>query len=246
MTRILAENLCLDIPLQSAHGWSLRATAVRKLTGIGGQLLGEGGKSHVRALENVNFDLNTGDRLALMGHNGAGKTTLLRVIGGIIAPTSGSLKLSGSLMPMFDLSAGFDEESTGYENIMLRGLVEGLSREEIARRTPGIVEFSELGDYLDLPLRAYSSGMRLRLMFSIATAVAGDIILMDEWISVGDQPFQEKTQAKLLELTGNAGILVIASHDIATLRNVCNKAIVLEHGRVIRFGAFDDVVPVEG
>ncbi|EFL89543.1 ABC transporter ATP-binding protein [Ahrensia sp. R2A130] len=246
MARILAQNVSLDIPVPTGRNWSLRSQAMQHLPVVGGHIRKKsGGIAVVRALENVSLDLQDGDRLAVIGHNGAGKTTLLRVLGGLLSPTAGKVRIAGSLMPMFDLASGFDEESTGYENIHLRGLVEGLTRKEIERRTPAIVEFSELGDYLDMPLRTYSSGMRLRLMFSIATAVAGDIILMDEWISVGDQAFQMKAQERLVEITRNAGILVIASHSRPTLRSTCNKALWLEVGQVKDFGDFDDVVAHE-
>lgn len=196
----------------------------------------------VRALDHVSFDISDGDRLGLIGHNGAGKTTLLRVLGGVYAPTSGTVLLSGDVLPMFDLATGFDEESTGYENIVIRGMMSGLKRNEINALMPKIAEFSELDDYLNMPLRTYSSGMRLRLMFSIATSVTGDIVLMDEWISVGDQPFQEKAQARMLELTRDAGILVIASHSEGTIRSTCNKVLRLDHGAITGFGPVNEVL----
>ena len=143
---------------------------------------------------------------------------------------------------MFDIGIGFDHEATGYENIFLRGMMMGLTRRQIADRTDEIAAFSELGEYLDLPLRTYSAGMTLRLMFSIATSVGGDIILMDEWISVGDESFQSKAQKRMLDVTGKAGILVIASHDPNTLLQHCNLGMRLEKGRVADFGPIEKVL----
>ncbi len=243
MTSITVENLTIDIPVLSMGARSLRAIAVSKARAIGGRIVNSGAHiSIVRALDQVNFTLGTGDRLGLIGPNGAGKSTLIRVLADIYAPTSGTLVRRGTLIPMFDIGVGFDQEATGYENIMLRGMMMGLTRREIADRTDEIAAFSELGEYLDLPIRTYSAGMTLRLMFSIATSVAGDIILMDEWISVGDESFQNKAQQRMLEITGRAGILVIASHDPNTLRHHCNLGMRLEKGRVVDFGPIEEVL----
>ncbi len=214
MPSIVVENLTIDIPVLSIRSRSLRTIAVAKARAIGGKIIDSGSHiSVVRALDQVSFTLGRGDRLGLIGPNGAGKSTLLRVLADIYAPSAGRVERRGTLIPMFDIGIGFDQEATGYENIMLRGMMMGLTRREIVARTEEIAAFSELDAYLDLPLRTYSAGMTLRLMFSIATSVAGDIILMDEWISVGDESFQGKAQKRMLEITGKAGILVIASHD---------------------------------
>jgi len=207
MPSIVVENLTIDIPVLSMRARSLRAVAVAKARSIGGKIVDNG--SHitvVRALDEISFTLGRGDRLGLIGPNGAGKSTLIRVLAEIYAPSIGKIERQGTLIPMFDIGIGFDQEATGYENIMLRGMMMGLSRREIADRTNEIAAFSELGEFLDLPIRTYSAGMTLRLMFSIATSVAGDIILMDEWISVGDESFQSKAQRRMLEITGKAGI----------------------------------------
>jgi ABC-type polysaccharide/polyol phosphate transport system ATPase subunit len=217
--------------------------AVAKARAIGGNIVNDGSHiSIVRALDQVSFTLERGDRLGLIGPNGAGKSTLIRVLADIYAPTAGRLERQGTLIPMFDIGMGFDQEATGYENIFLRGMMMGLTRREIAARIDEIAAFSELDEYLDLPIRTYSAGMTLRLMFSIATSVAGDIILMDEWIAVGDESFQGKAQKRMLELTGKAGILVIASHDPNTLRRHCTLGMRLEKGRVVDFGAIEDVL----
>jgi ABC-type polysaccharide/polyol phosphate transport system ATPase subunit len=243
MPSIVVENLTIDIPVLSLRARSLRTIAVAKARAIGGKIIDSGTHvSVVRALDQISFTLGKGDRLGLIGPNGAGKSTLIRVLADIYAPSGGAIKRQGTLIPMFDIGIGFDQESTGYENIFLRGMMMGLTRQEIAARTDEIAAFSELGEYLDLPIRTYSAGMTLRLMFSIATSVSGDIILMDEWISVGDESFQNKAQQRMLEITGKAGILVIASHDPNTLRQHCNLGMRLEKGRIADFGPIERVL----
>src|SRR5882757_8265335 len=222
MSNIVLENVSIDIPVLTTRAQSLRTVMVAKARAIGGNIIDNGTHiSVVRALDQISFALGKGDRLGLIGPNGAGKSTLI---------------------PMFDIGIGFDNEATGYENIFLRGTMMGLTRREIAARTDEIAAFSELGEYLDLPIRTYSAGMTLRLMFSIATSVAGDIILMDEWISVGDESFQSKAQKRMLEITGKAGILVIASHDPNTLLQHCTLGMRLEKGRVADFGPIERVL----
>jgi ABC-type polysaccharide/polyol phosphate transport system ATPase subunit len=243
MPTIVAENLTIDIPVLSIRARSLRTIAVAKARAIGGKIIDSGSHvSVVRALDQINFKLGTGDRLGLIGPNGAGKSTLIRVLADIYTPSAGKIERQGTLIPMFDIGIGFDPEATGYENIFLRGMMMGLTRREIAERTDEIAAFSELGEYLNLPIRTYSAGMTLRLMFSIATSVAGDIILMDEWISVGDEAFRNKAQKRMLELTGKAGILVIASHETNTLLQHCNLGMRLEKGRIADFGPIAEVL----
>src|SRR6267378_3863054 len=210
MPSIVLENLTIDIPVLSIRARSLRTIAVAKARAIGGRIIDSG--SHVtvvRALDQVSFTLGRGDRLGLIGPNGAGKSTLIRVLADIYAPSAGTIERRGTLIPMFDIGIGFDPEATGYENIILRGMMMGLT---------------------------------LRLMFSIATSVAGDIILMDEWISVGDESFQIKAQKRMLEITGKAGILVIASHDPNTLLQHCNLGMRIEKGKVTDFGPIEKVL----
>jgi ABC-2 type transport system ATP-binding protein/lipopolysaccharide transport system ATP-binding protein len=243
MPVIVAKDLTVDIPVASIRAKSLRTIAVAKARAIGGKIIDSGTQiSVVRALDQISFALTTGDRLGLIGPNGAGKSTLIRVLADIYVPSAGKIERQGTLIPMFDIGLGFDQEATGYENIFLRGMMMGLTRREISGRTSDIAAFSELGEYLDLPIRTYSAGMTLRLMFSIATSVAGDIILMDEWISVGDESFQNKAQKRMLEITGKAGILVIASHDPNTLLQHCTLGMRLEKGRVVDFGPIHEVL----
>lgn len=196
----------------------------------------------IRALDEVSFELKEGDRLGLIGPNGAGKSTLLRVLAGIYTPTSGVLTRRGKVLQLFDIGLGFDDEASGIENITLRGLMMGLSRREVECHLDDIAAFSELGDYLQLPVRTYSAGMLLRLMFSIATCIPGDIMLMDEWMAVGDVTFQDKAQRRLNEMIGSAGILVIASHDPGILSSCCTLGMRLEHGRITAFGPIGEVL----
>ena len=235
--------MTVDFPVMSARGRSLRTAAVSKARAIGGRIVDSDSRiSFIRALDEVSFQLNEGDRLGLVGPNGAGKTTLIRVLAGIYTPTVGTLTWQGRLVPMFDIGLGFDQEATGYENITLRGMMMGLSRREIATRIEQIAAFSELEEYLDLPIRTYSAGMMLRLMFSIATTVEGDIILMDEWISVGDAAFQEKARDRMSDLVGRAGIVVVASHDPNILLQQCTMGMRLEKGRATAFGPIREIL----
>lgn len=243
VTRIQADNITVDIPTLSARARSFRSLAVAKARSIGGRIVDDG--LHVpviRALDGVSFELKEGDRVGLIGSNGAGKTTLIRVLADVYTPTAGQLTRHGTLVPMFDIGLGFDTEATGYENILLRGMIMGLSQREIAARTDGIASFSELGDYLNLPIRIYSAGMLLRLMFSIATCVSGDIILMDEWISAGDAAFREKAQHRMLDIVGSAGIMVLAAHDTELLIQHCTLGMRLEKGCLVDFGPIGDVL----
>src|SRR3954471_22517153 len=183
-----------------------------------------------------------GDRVALVGSNGAGKTTLLRVMAGVYEPVSGIVKSRGRISPMFDIGLGIDSEISGYDNIRLRGPILGLSIDEIERLMPDIVEFTELGDYLDIPVRTYSSGMMTRLTFAVATCFAPEILLMDEWIMAGDAAFLAKAQQRIETFVEKASILVLASHSLETCRRFCNKGVWLDQGMVKAEGAIHEVL----
>ncbi|MBR0812926.1 ABC transporter ATP-binding protein [Bradyrhizobium diazoefficiens] len=235
---IVLRDVSVTFPVLSFRDRSLRSRFVNAVT-----LRRKAAVSHlITALSGVNLDIRAGDRLAIIGANGAGKTTLLRVLAGIYHPTAGSIDVLGRRLSLFDLSAGFDEEATGYENIMRRGLVIGARRAEIDARRAEIAEFTELGDRLDLPLRTYSSGMMLRLIFAVATAVEGEIVLLDEWIGVGDQQFRKKARQRLDEIVARAGILVLASHDVEMIKSTCNRAILLEQGRITAAGTTEEIL----
>jgi ABC-type polysaccharide/polyol phosphate transport system ATPase subunit len=241
MTRLTLDKVGVDFPLFQTSARSLKRTALRTLVGGAIGSSADQGCTVVRALREVSLDLRPGDRVALVGHNGAGKTTLLRVMAGIYQPTAGTVHGVGKRAALFDLGAGVDEEATGYECIQLRALMLGIDRATIERKSAEIAAFSELGDYLGLPIRTYSSGMLLRLYFSIATSVEADIILMDEWIGVGDEHFVEKANRRLRGLIDRAHILVIASHSRPLVSSLCNRGILLEGGRIGCDGSLDEI-----
>ncbi|MDV6227806.1 ABC transporter ATP-binding protein [Nitratireductor aquimarinus] len=180
----------------------------------------------------MNFDLTSGDRLGLVGSNGAGKTTLLKVLYGIYQPTIGSVDICGKVDALFNINLGFRREATGRRNIELRGLINGWSPSVIESRMEEIIEFSELGDFIELPFKSYSQGMAARLAFSVATCLEPEILLMDEWIGAGDPQFQEKARERMDNLAKKAGIIVLASHNHGLLKKTCNKILELERGQV--------------
>nr|WP_249196080.1 ABC transporter ATP-binding protein [Burkholderia cenocepacia] len=196
----------------------------------------------VRALDDVNLRFERGDRIGLIGHNGAGKSTLLRAMAGIYPPTGGTLLREGKVVPLLDISLGMDENSTGMQNIRLRGLLLGMSDKEICSKQRDIADFCELGDYLDLPIRTYSSGMRVRLAFAVSTAVDAEILLLDEVMGVGDASFMHKAETRLADLHSRAEIVVLAMHSNSEIRKVCNKALWMERGRVRAFGPVEEVL----
>lgn len=247
MTQIAADEITVDYPLLSNRARSLRFAAWSKARAIGGRFISNGVKEPcIRALDGLSFRLTQGDRLGVIGPNGAGKSTLLRVLAGLYTPTSGVLRRRGKVLQLFDIGLGFDDEASGIENMTLRGLMMGLTQREIDAQMEDIASFSELGDYLQLPIRTYSAGMLLRLMFSIATCIPGDIMLMDEWISVGDASFQAKAHRRLDAMIGATGILVIASHDPGILMSYCTLGMRLENGKMTDFGPIADVLGAHG
>jgi ABC-type polysaccharide/polyol phosphate transport system ATPase subunit len=229
-------NVGLVYPLRTK--FSL-APKDRRMTGLDMRVDGRGRRHFVSALEDVSFSLNSGDRLGLVGNNGAGKTTLLKVLYGIYPPTRGTIEARGRIDALFNINLGFRREATGRRNIELRGLINGWKQNEIDARMEEIITFSELEDFIDMPIKAYSQGMAARLAFSTATSLEPEILLMDEWIGAGDPPFQEKARQRMRELADRAGIVVLASHNHKLLRKTCNKILMLEKGRVRHF--FSDI-----
>ena len=184
------------------------------------------------ALEDINITIKKGEIIGLLGLNGAGKSTLLKVISGIIKPTTGEVKLNGKMAPLIELGAGFDPELTGRENIFLNGSLLGFSKKELKERIEEIIEFSELNEFIDVPLKNYSSGMYARLGFSIATIYDPEILIIDEVLSVGDFHFQEKSLNKIMEMIGKGTTVLFVSHDIEQVKKLCEKVIWLEKGRI--------------
>ena len=211
---------------------SLKKSLIRTATG-GALARDAADRVVVQALDRVSFEIREGERVGLMGHNGSGKTTLLRVLAGTYEPLSGELEVQGSVASMLSITLGMDPDATGMENIFLRGAIMGLSKKATAQIVEEVADFSGIGDYIYMPLRTYSSGMAMRLAFAISTAVPADIILIDEWLNVGDADFADKAQKRLNEFMGSAKIVVLASHDHALLERHCTRIIRLDHGRVV-------------
>lgn len=232
MAYIKAENVVVDFPIYNASHRSLKTAVLRATTGgrIGRD---SGNRVIVRAIDHVSFEIRDGDRVGLVGQNGSGKTTLLRVLSGIYEPQGGLLEVRGRAATLLDLNLGIDPEATGYDNIIFRGIMAGLHPRTIKARIDEIAEFTELGDYLEMPVRTYSSGMQVRLAFAVATSVEADILLMDEWLSVGDAEFSRKATQRLEALVNRTPILVVASHDPKLINRICNRVFRLEHGKVV-------------
>ena len=228
---ISAENLTIEFPVFENSHRSLKNAVINASTG--GRIGQSARHPVITALDNLNFTFEEGSRIGLLGHNGSGKTTLLRVLSGIYAPVRGRLIVHGRTAPLLDVSMGLDVDATGFENIYLRGILDGMRPTRIRSKIDEIADFTELGEYLNLPVRTYSRGMMLRLAFAISTSIEADILIMDEWLSVGDQSFAVKASKRLEELVGKSSILVVASHDQSLIDRICNRKIKLEHGRII-------------
>ena len=198
--------------------------------------------SLVTALDHLDLQLAHGDRVALIGHNGAGKSTLLRVIAGIYEPGAGRVIVDGQVAPLFDITLGMDSEATGHDNILLRGLFLGMSRAEIRARATEIAAFTELDGFLDLPIRTYSEGMRMRLAFAISTSISPDILLLDEGIAAGDASFMKKARTRLKAFASRAAIIVLASHSEQLIRQICTSGVLLEKGRLLAKGPIDEMI----
>ncbi|RIJ17358.1 ABC transporter ATP-binding protein [Henriciella mobilis] len=244
MTQIKLENVTLTFPTAAkARRVGEAETANRESRRVAGQIdRDKRNRLSVSALRSVSLELNDGDRFGIIGSNGSGKTTLLRVMGGIYTPQKGRVLTKGRIATMFSMGIGMNAEATGLQNIYLSGLMAGANRRQIKQVVPEIIEFTELGDYVHLPIRTYSQGMAMRLKFACATAFRPDIVLLDEWIGAGDEDFQEKAQVRINELLEKAGIIVIASHNLQLIRSVATKVIWLERGEVRMIGETQTVL----
>jgi ABC-type polysaccharide/polyol phosphate transport system ATPase subunit len=234
-TTIDLQSVSLNYPIYSTRASSLRNTIAN--LAVGGRLLKDGRDLiHVNALSDINFALQEGDRLGLIGHNGAGKSTLLKVLAGIYEPDSGHISVNGRISSMIDIALGLDAELTGRENILNMGRMRGFTLKEVLRRIPDIVEFSDLGQFIELPIKTFSAGMTTRLVFAVATSLDPDILLMDEWIGAGDAGFVHKAVDRLNDILVRSRVIVLASHNHALIKEICNKLLVLDGGKQVFFG----------
>ncbi|CAB4624374.1 MAG: ATP-binding cassette domain-containing protein [Actinobacteria bacterium] len=240
MAQISFQNASVEFPIFNAKGRSFTSKVLQIATG--GKLDSDAqGHVTVRALQGINLEIQEGERVGLLGHNGAGKSTLLRVLSRAYVPTSGTAAISGNVGSLIDISLGINPEATGIENIHLRAALLGIPRALVLKNIEEIRIFSELGNFLEMPVRTYSAGMHLRLAFAVSTLVTPEILLMDEWLSVGDEAFRTKAEAKLQQMVDSSKILVIASHDRNLIEKTCNRAIWLEHGKIIKDGSAKEV-----
>lgn len=229
--KISLKDVCVDIPVFNSQGRSLKKTVMGIATGgkIG---LTEAGKTIVRSLDNINLDIKPHERVGLLGHNGAGKSTLLRVLGKVYQPSSGYAEIIGDVGSLIDISLGIDPEATGIENIYLRAALLRIPKIEVDKSLSELIEFTQLGSFIEMPVRTYSTGMHIRLAFAVSTMISPDILLMDEWLSVGDLAFQKKAEERLNKLIDRSNVLVIASHSRQLIEKCCTRAIWLEHGKI--------------
>jgi ABC-2 type transport system ATP-binding protein len=240
MASIIVRNAAVEIPIYGVGTNSLKMALLRRA--VGGRFGRVGHSIMVRALTDVSLEAHDGDRIGIIGQNGAGKTTLLRVLAGVYPPTSGSIEINGRVSPMFDISLGMAIDATGIENVRICGALWGLSKAEIEDGIADVIAFTELGDYLNIPVRTYSTGMMLRLAFGIATLRKPEILLLDEIIGVGDATFFKKAQERLQALAGQSRIMFVSSHALSIIRELCNKVLWLYQGHVIAFGNVEEVI----
>ena len=237
MASINLDRLGLTFRVKPQGGISLKEFLVRRL------LHGSYKRAmKVRALRDVTLQIKEGERVAFIGHNGAGKSTLLKVLAGVYPPTKGTRRVSGRVSSLFDISLGFEPEATGWENIAFRGYLQGETRRSIRAKIQPIADFSELGDFLNMPVRYYSAGMLVRLAFSIATAIEPEILLVDEVLGVGDMAFQAKAHQRMKDMMSKARLIVMVSHDLASLAKFCNRGVWMDHGQVRQDGPIDEVI----
>lgn len=242
MASITLTDVSVDIPIFNASNRSLKNNIISAATGGQIRPRSDSGRAIVRAIDGLTLDLQHGARMALIGHNGAGKSTILRVIAGIYEPTSGEVTVDGAVASMFDLAFGFDADATGWENIILRGMLLGYSKRAIEQKSQDIGEASGLGEFLDMPLRTYSAGMSTRLAFAVSTSITPEVLLIDEGIGAGDAAFLAYAKERLKSFIGGAGLLVMASHSNELLRQWCSTGLWMEHGRMRMYGPIEEVL----
>jgi ABC-type polysaccharide/polyol phosphate transport system ATPase subunit len=240
MASLRLRDLSVEFPIYTGGSRSLKKLLVNRTTS--GNLARDArDRVAVRALSEITLDIEHGDRLAIIGANGAGKSTLLKVLAGIYAPTGGRMHATGRVSALLTASVGLNPDATGRENIVTRGMYMDVHPRDMRARVEEIAEFTELGYYIDMPVRTYSSGMMVRLCFAVATSVRPEILLMDEWLAAGDAAFLAKAQRRMEEFLSSTSILVLASHSMSLLREWCNRAILLEQGHIVAIGGVDEI-----
>lgn len=238
-------SITVNLPVYTASSKSLRRTISGKLTNnfVGGNLYKNNHDLiHVRALENISLTAHDGDRIGLIGHNGAGKSTLLKVMAGVIAPSEGRIAVKGDISAALNTSLGLDMELTGRENIILLSYYRGIDRPTAMKNLEDIVEAADLGSFIDLPTHTYSAGMLGRLTFAVATSYEPDVVLMDEWLLAGDANFLDKAIKRTTDYVSRSRVLVLASHSLEIINNICNKAIYMKQGRILHTGTPEEVI----
>ncbi|RUP29390.1 MAG: ABC transporter ATP-binding protein [Curvibacter sp.] len=241
MAHLEMSSVSVDFPIFSSQSRGLINSLLRFDRSVQRRIESKGGAGvTVHALRDITMQLKAGDRVALIGRNGAGKTTMLRVMSGVYEPERGEIHSSGKISALTDLMLGVDPEASGYDFVVTRGIVMGLTKSQARNLFPDVEAFTELGDYLHLPVRSYSTGMLLRLAFAVSTAVVPDILLMDEMIGVGDSQFIERAHSRLGKLMSQVEILVLASHNEDILRAFCSKGIVMSEGRIVHEGGLEE------
>lgn len=246
MAYINLNKASIELAVYNSRGRALKNAFFRRTVGGDLQKGGDASIQVVRALTEISFEARDGDRIGIVGGNGAGKTTLLRLLSRIYPPTSGKVRIEGRVSSLIDLSMGMDTDATGYENIVMRGVMLGLKPREAEAITKDVEEFSELGEFLSLPIRTYSNGMMLRLAFAVSTAVQPDILILDEVIGVGDAAFAERAEKRMNAMIQNASIVFLASHNDDAIRRLCNRAFWLNTGILVAQGAPDQVLRAYG
>jgi len=241
MAHIRIKNASVEFPIYHANARSIKNQFIRISTG--GKVMSDASQHLVvKALDNISVNIEHGDRVGLVGHNGAGKSTLLKLMADIYEPTRGTIDRDGKVSPLLNIMQGIETESTGYENIVMRGICLGLTRKQIKAKVDEIAEFTGLGSYLAMPTRTYSSGMQIRLAFGIATSIEPEILLIDEVFGAGDADFMQKARNKMVELLSQSSIVVFASHANDLIAEFCNKAILMDGGKVIAFGKVNEIL----
>jgi len=218
---------------------SLKSFVLKRIMGQHNQPIGD-----IHALKDLSFEISSGERIALLGHNGAGKSTLLKAVAGLYPINNGSLETNGDIRTLLEINLGFEPEATGRENILYRGLLLGQSPRQMKETEPGIVSFADIGEFIDYPVKTYSAGMQVRLAFAISTLIPGDILLLDEIIGAGDAGFMVKAQARITDLINKANIMVLASHDFSSVRKLCSRALVLNHGILVFDGNVEEGIRI--